>query len=400
MARRPAFGAEGKYFVMTAILSWCGLAVVSSMYVTIPMVTAFVREFQVSPAQAAWSGSAFSLAYAISFLLFASLSDRYGRKQVMFWGLVALSVITPLLGIASSFPLFIALRTIQGIAAATFAPAALSYVVEMYPAENRVTAIGFVSTGFLLAGIAGQVLSDIVSQNFGWPFVFYFLGGIYLLSVGLLGGSIPKGGTQHQNINVLDPFKQMGTVLFHKSLLFCYLIAFTLLLAFVGMYTTLGSYLSQDPFLLHNNQILLVRAAGIVGMLLSPFAGSLVARFGIMNVLKAGLLLAMLGLGILGISSALPILVLTSVLFVAGISITVPVLISLIGTLAGQFRGAAVSLYTLILFLGATLGPIVSLQLLKTGSYILTFEGLATLLSAALFCSFLVQKRIVGEGEG
>ncbi|ASJ55899.1 hypothetical protein BP422_21495 [Brevibacillus formosus] len=187
-------------------------------------------------------------------------------------------MITPLLGIASSFPLFIALRTIQGIAAATFAPAALS----MYPAENRVTAIGFVSTGFLLAGIAGQVLSDIVSQNFSWPFVFYFLGGIYLLSVGLLGGSIQKGGTQH----------------------------------------------------------LLVRAAGIVGMLLSPFAGSLVVRFGIMNVLKAGLLLVVLGLGILGISSALPILVLTSVLFVAGISITVPVLISLIGTLAGQFRGA------------------------------------------------------------
>ncbi|ASJ55898.1 hypothetical protein BP422_21490 [Brevibacillus formosus] len=61
MARRPAFIAEGKYFVMTAILSWCGLAVVSSMYVTIPMVTAFVREFQVSPAQAHGAAALFRL---------------------------------------------------------------------------------------------------------------------------------------------------------------------------------------------------------------------------------------------------------------------------------------------------------------------------------------------------
>lgn len=384
--------AKKNYSLITAILLWCGLAVVSGMYVTIPMVSIFVREFAVSPAQAAWSTSAFSFAYALGFLLFGPLSDRYGRKQVMFWGLVALCFITPLLGVANSFPWLITLRTMQGIAAATFAPSALAFVVEIYPAEKRVTAIGFVSTGFLMAGIVGQVLSGLVSQSMDWPYVFYYLGGFYLLSTCLLGGFIPKGEKQQTNPGVFRSFQQMGRVLFQRSLFFCYLITLTLLLSFVGMYATLGNYLSQAPFALDSNQILMVRAAGIVGMLLSPFAGRFVARFGALKVLQAGLLLAMLGLGVMGISSSLPFLILMSVLFVAGISITVPTLISLVGSIGGQFRGVAVSLYTFILFIGATLGPIVSSQLLKSNSYTVTFGGLAILLGIAFLFSFLVRK--------
>ncbi len=259
--------------------------------------------------------------------------------------------------------------------------------------EKRVTAIGFVSTGFLMAGIVGQVVSGLMSQSLDWPYVFYFLGGVYLMSACLLGVFIPKGERQQTNPGLFISFQQMGKVLFQRSLFFCYLTTLTLLLSFVGMYATLGNYLSQAPFALDSDQILMVRAAGIVGMLLSPFAGRFVARFGVLKVLRAGLLLAMLGLGILGISSYLPSVVLLSVLFVAGISITVPTLISLVGSLGGQFRGAAVSLYTFILFIGATLGPIVSSQLLKANSYTVTFAGLAILLGVAFVFSFLVQKK-------
>ncbi|NEW06326.1 MFS transporter [Paenibacillus sp. SYP-B3998] len=382
-----------RYPLITAILVWCGLIVVSSLYITLPMGSYFVSTFKVTPAIAAWTSSAFSFAYAVGFLLFGPLSDRFGRKQMMFSGLVALLFITPTLGLMTNLSGLIALRAAQGLAAATFAPAALAYIVEMFPVGKRVTTVGFVSTGFLMAGIVGQIFSSLISQSLGWPYVFYFLGALYFLSAVLLGGLVPKGEVRQTTESVLASFKQMGVILVRKSLFVCYLITVTLLLSFVGMYTALGNHLTQSPFGLNASQILMVRTVGILGMVLSPFAGRLVGKFGMKVILRVGLVFAVAGLAAIGISSSLTLLIVMSVVFVAGISVTVPTLISLIGSIAGEARGAAVTLYMFILFIGATLGPIVALNLLKIGGYILTIETLAALLTIAFCLSFFVKPK-------
>jgi predicted MFS family arabinose efflux permease len=321
------------------------------------------------------------------------LSDRYGRKRVILFGLAALTIITGVLGLANSLTALIILRSIQGIAAATFPPVAVTYIVEMFPPEKRVTAIGFVSSGFLMAGVVGQIFSSFISNMFGWQSIFYIIGVIYLITTIIVALLIPKVDNQNNDSSLLAPFKQFGSVVTIKPLLYCYLIATTLLLTFVGMYTALGNYLSIE-FGLGNQDIFFVRTVGIIGMLFSPFTGKLVAKFGIQNVLRGGLILAFAGLAFLGISSNLPLLIIMSVIFVTGIAITVPTLISLVGQLGGQARGAAVSLYTSVVFIGASLGPIVAVALLNTSSYLLTFEILALLLGIGLFASFLIKRSI------
>jgi predicted MFS family arabinose efflux permease len=384
---------ERNYSLMTAILFWCGLVVVSSVYLTIPLAEVFNEVFEATAAQAAWTSSAFSLFYAIGCLFTGPLSDRYGRKRVILLGLAALTIITGVLGLSNSMSTLIILRSIQGIAAATFPPVAVTYIVEMFPPEKRVTAIGFVSSGFLMAGVVGQIFSSFISNMFGWQSVFYMIGAIYLITAIIAALLIPKVDNQNNDSSLLAPFKQFGSVLTIKPLLFCYIIATTLLLTFVGMYTALGNYLSTE-FGLGNQDILFVRTVGIIGILFSPFSGKLVAKFGIQNVLRGGLTLAFAGLGFLGISSNLPLLIIMSVIFVTGIAITVPTLISLVGQLGGQARGAAVSLYTSVVFIGASLGPIVAVALLNTSSYLLTFEILALLLGIGLFSSFLIKPSI------
>ncbi|MBP3040461.1 MFS transporter [Bacillaceae bacterium Marseille-Q3522] len=374
---------------MTAILFWCGLVVVSCLYITIPLVTIFADSFAVTVDQAAWTSSAFSLFYALGFLVFGPLSDRYGRKKIIVFGLLALTIVTPILGVLDSLPALIFFRGLQGITAAAFAPAALAYVVEMFPIEKRVTAIAFVSTGFLMAGIAGQVFSSFISQQTGWNSVFYYLGGIYFLTTILVAMFLPKQNAQKNSGGLLEPFKQMGTILTKKSLLFCYFIAVTLLLSFVGMYTAFGNFLTEE-FQLDSGQILVIRSVGIIAMLFSPFAGRFVAKFGIYRVLRGAIALAVIGLAILGISNSLPFLVFMSVIFVAGISLTIPTLISLVGQLGGQNQGIAVTLYTFILFIGATLGPIIAVSILKTGSYLFTFETFAALLGIGFLVSFAI----------
>jgi MFS family permease len=92
-----------------------------------------------------------------------------------------------------------------------------------------------------------------------------------------------------------------------------------------------------------------------------------------------GLLLASVGLGLEAISGQLFILVLSSGIFVAGISTTMPSLITLIGSIASRSRGSALALYTFVLFTGASFGPIVTNLLHPIG-----FPGLCAILAFLL----------------
>ncbi|KWX88642.1 MFS transporter [Paenibacillus riograndensis] len=392
-----ATGATRNYTLMTIILCWTGLVVMSSLYVTIPLITLFAQLFEISTTNAAAAGSTFSIGFAIGCLIYGALSDKYGRKTVIFAGLLFLTLISLILGTVHSFAWILGLRGLQGAAAAAFSPVALAYAVEMYPAEKRVTTIGFISTGFLIAGIVGQVVSSILSEHYGWNAVFYILAVVYAVTAILVFFFLPKGGIQQAHANIWEPIKQIGKVFVQKQLVLCYLVAFVLLMSFVSMYTVLGNYLSTAPYELSKQEILSVRFIGILGMLVSPFAGKISKHVGLGITLRGGLLLAIIGLASMGMISNLPLLIVMSILFVGGIALAVPSLVSLVGQVGGKMRGIAVSVYTFILFTGTSFGPIISLQLINHASYLITFLLLACILSIGLLAACLIHHEKEGE---
>lgn len=377
------------YNVLTIILFWCGLVVVASNYLTIPLMSIFSEVFHTSITNVAWTGSAFSLCYAAGSLFSGPLSDRFGRKQVMFTGLLMLTISTFAVPTFSNLSWVIALRSIQGFAAASFAPVAIAYVVDKFPAQKRVTTIGFISSSFLISAIAGQIFSSYISQQFGWQSVFYYSASIYLITAVLVLLLLPKIDIQQANNKLKTMFQQFQTLLTDKSLIQAYSIAITLLLSFVAFYTVLGDYLTET-FSLNEDGILYVRMVGIIGMLFAPFAGKLANKYNLLTVLRGGLAVGVIGIFIVGVSTNLFLLVTMSVVFVAGIAITVPTLISLVGHLGGKNHGAAVSLYAFILFIGTSLGPIIAVLLLKTESYMIAFVLLTLILGMGLIISFFI----------
>lgn len=73
--------SERNYTIMTAVLCWAGMVVMSDLYVTIPLTALFSDLFKVSLAQSAATGSIFSVGFAIGCLLFGAISNKYGRKK-------------------------------------------------------------------------------------------------------------------------------------------------------------------------------------------------------------------------------------------------------------------------------------------------------------------------------
>jgi MFS family permease len=86
-------------------------------------------------------------------------------------------------------------------------------------------------------------------------------------------------------------------------------------------------------------------------------------------------------------------MVISSVIFVAGIAIVTPITISLINQLGGASRGSAVSFNAFILFLGASSGPVLAVYLISTGHFRLAFESLAFVLVIGLGASMFIRSK-------
>lgn len=361
------------------------------MYITIPLTALFMDSFKITAAQTAWIGSSFSLCYAFGCLLYGPFSDKYGRKVFLTASVSLLTLITLAIGFIENFYVLLFLRGLQGLVAAAFAPISLVYAGELFPPHKRLTAIGFISSGLLMASIVGQVFSGIIGEAFGWQAIFFILGMIYLITAFLVISRLPADKAPKTSESVFYKFQQMFSLLRKPQLLLAFCVTFVLLFSLVGMYTVLGGYLSSSAFSLNSQEILAVRGVGILGMLFSPFAGQIAKKIGTAAVLRGGLALAALGLLAVGFSPSLPLLVFASVVFAAGIAVVTPVVISIISQLAGPVRGSAVSFNAFILFLGASTGPGLVMNFLNNQQYVLAFEWLSAVLLAGFLASLFIK---------
>ena len=380
------------YKLATLILFWCGLIVMSSMYLTIPMISVFSTSLGVSSNVTAWTSTVFCIFFAIGCLVYGPLSDQFGRKKIILIGLGMLTVISPLVGLYNNIYWIIALRAAQGMAAAAFSPVALAYIAELFPDAKKITATGFLITGFLMAGIVGQVISSFIIQYLSWNYVFYVMGLIYFVTIFVVIAFLPRDNIQRARSSIVSTARNMASLFRLKPLVLCYAVDIMFLMAMMGMYTALGFYLSGSKFNLNSYEILCVRAIGIIGILFAPTSGLLVKRFGIFSVLTAGLLLSAISLILLGIVSNVILLIVLSVVFVAGIAISAPALISIVGQLGGKARGSALSLHTVILFIGAGIGPILAISLLNTGINSLPYLVIGLILIVGVGLSSLIKK--------
>jgi EmrB/QacA subfamily drug resistance transporter len=171
-SRSGATGALGRLgLAMTLGASLVVVLDFSIVNVALPSIT---DEMGVSTMTAEWVVTAYALAFGGLLVVGGRASDLYGRPRLLVAGLVLFAVASAAGGLAVSFPLLVAARAVQGVAAALIAPAALSILTTSYaegPARQRV--LGYfgmtAALGFVVGLVAGGVLVDTV----GWRGVFF-----------------------------------------------------------------------------------------------------------------------------------------------------------------------------------------------------------------------------------
>ncbi|MHC3915669.1 MFS transporter [Alcaligenes nematophilus] len=341
---------------LRALMVVCALAVVSLLYLPLPILGVLKQSHGID---ATGMVSSFGFAYAAGFLIFGPLSDRVGRRNVMVAGLLALVSATVVLAVASTSWSLMVGRVLQGLAASSFPPVAIAYLAERGSPRQRVWSVAWMSTAFLSAGLLGQIYGGLVAGPWGLAAAFWPLCLVFALTAWCLWKK-PADMQAGQGLSgFFSNYKAIGGLLADARLRRVYLPAFFLLMCFVAFYMTLDSKLGMQ-FAQLGMSPLMTRAVVAPAFLTPLLVAVVMPKLGPQRTLCSGLACAAAGLALSAWAGEEHLMALlgASFLFVAGLGISVPSLIARVAAVSDiSVRGLAVSLYTFVLFIGASLGP-------------------------------------------
>ena len=134
-----------------------------------------------------WVFSAYLLMNAVTVLIYGKLSDLFGRKPILFFGIIIFLIGSTLCGFATSMESLIIFRLIQGFGAGAVTPIATTIVGDIYSAEERAKVQGYLASVWGISAVTGPAVGGLLVQYVSWHYVFWINIPLGILSLVALG---------------------------------------------------------------------------------------------------------------------------------------------------------------------------------------------------------------------
>jgi EmrB/QacA subfamily drug resistance transporter len=139
-----------------------------------------------------WVFAAYTLAMAVMIPIYGRLADVYGRKRLFFTGTGIFMVGTALCGLATSMPMLIVFRAVQGLGGGAVQPIAMTILGDIYTPTERARIQGYSSSVFGISAVVGPALGAFLVQHWHWSVVFWINLPIGVISIILFAVLLPE----------------------------------------------------------------------------------------------------------------------------------------------------------------------------------------------------------------
>ncbi|MFL6213882.1 MAG: DHA2 family efflux MFS transporter permease subunit [Blastocatellia bacterium] len=123
--------------------------------------------------EATWVLTSYLVSNAIILPATAWLATFFGRKRLLITCIAIFTVSSFVCGAATSLPMLIIARIVQGAGGGALQPIAQATMLESFPPERRGVAMAIYGMGVVVAPIIGPTLGGWITDNYSWRWVFY-----------------------------------------------------------------------------------------------------------------------------------------------------------------------------------------------------------------------------------
>ena len=160
------------YNVTFALLAAAGVSYALLQSLVAPALPDIQHALHTSVNSVSWVLTAYLLSASIATPLIGRLGDMHGKERLLVIVLVLLCVATVVSALATSLPLMLVGRVVQGAAGGVF-PLAFGIIRDEFPRERVAGAIGLMSALLGVGGGAGVVLAGPIVDHLSFHYLFW-----------------------------------------------------------------------------------------------------------------------------------------------------------------------------------------------------------------------------------
>src|SRR5947199_1485647 len=160
--------------------------------IVIPVLPFYVEgtKFNASPRMVGLLFASYSIMQLVFTPILGRMSDRYGRRPILFFSLLGTSLGFFILGFATTLWMLFAGRIIDGITGGNISTAQ-AYIADVTTEENRAKGMGLIGAAFGLGFVFGPAIGGILSR-WGNNVPFLFAGSLAFANAILLYFTLPE----------------------------------------------------------------------------------------------------------------------------------------------------------------------------------------------------------------
>ena len=283
--------------------------------------------------------AAFSVSSFAGSAVGGALTDRFGRKGIIIFGLIASSFSTVAMGFIGSFQAFFFLALFVGILTDVAGPAHQAMVADILPEEKRADGYGILRVAFNLSVVIGPAIGGFLAAR-SYLLLFLSDAAISLLTVILIIIFLPETKPQaHPDApkeTMAGTFAGYGQVF--KNAAFMLFLGAVLLqvLTYMNMNTTLGVFLRNEHGTPESGYGLLLSINAAMVVLMQFPITRRITKYPPMLMMAFGTFLYVIGFSMYGYVASYAMFVIAMVIITIGEMVVSPVAQALVASFAPE----------------------------------------------------------------
>jgi DHA2 family multidrug resistance protein len=182
-------GAEHRYIIAFAVVLAAVMQVIDSSIVNVALPD-MMGNLGASLDEVAWVSTGYILASVIVIPLTGFLGDLFGRKRYFVGSIILFTLSSFFCGASGSLGTLIFWRIVQGVGGGALMTVSQAVLFESFPIEEAGTAMALFGLGVMVGPTIGPTLGGWLTDNYGWPWIFYVNIPVGILAAVMIAGYV------------------------------------------------------------------------------------------------------------------------------------------------------------------------------------------------------------------